>query len=163
MEHGGERDGGFTLIELMMVVLIIAILLAMAIPTYVGARDRANDRATMSNVRTAFGAARVYYTDKLAYTADPVAMRQVEPAIVWTNTPLDGAEPAASVYIETQDVPSAKQSVIVVGRSKTGKCYFLRDVMEGGTTGTYFDIDVSAGTTCTPPPATATVWTNHWS
>src|SRR5829696_589473 len=43
----GSRSGqaGFTLIELMVVVLIIAILIAIAIPTFLGARSRAQDRA----------------------------------------------------------------------------------------------------------------------
>jgi type IV pilus assembly protein PilA len=42
----GRRSGeaGFTLIELMVVVLIIAILIAIAIPTFLGARSRAQDR-----------------------------------------------------------------------------------------------------------------------
>ena len=44
-----EDDEGFTLIELMVVVLIIAILIAIAIPTFLGARQRAQDRAAQSN------------------------------------------------------------------------------------------------------------------
>ena len=48
-----SSDDGFTLIELMVVVLIIAILLAIAVPTYLGARSRANDRAVQSNLRNA--------------------------------------------------------------------------------------------------------------
>ena len=57
--HAANRDekseAGFTLIELMMVVLIIAILIAVMIPTFVGANKRAQDRAMQSGVRNAFG------------------------------------------------------------------------------------------------------------
>ena len=49
----GEREGGFTLIELMVVVLIIAILIAIAIPTFLGARTRAQNRAVQANLRNA--------------------------------------------------------------------------------------------------------------
>ena len=49
----GEREGGFTLIELMVVVLIIAILIAIAIPTFLGARTRAQDRAAQASLRNA--------------------------------------------------------------------------------------------------------------
>ena len=47
----GEREGGFTLIELMVVVLIIAILIA--IPTFLGARTRAQNRAAQASLRNA--------------------------------------------------------------------------------------------------------------
>ena len=48
---GFERDDGFTLIELMVVVLIIAILIAIAIPTFLGAQNRARDRGAQSDLR----------------------------------------------------------------------------------------------------------------
>ena len=56
-------DKGFTLIELMVVVLIIAILIAIAIPTFLGARERAQDRGAQSNLRNALTAAKVLYAD----------------------------------------------------------------------------------------------------
>ncbi len=47
------EDAGFTLIELMVVLLILAILLAIAIPTFLGVTGGANDRAAQSNLNTA--------------------------------------------------------------------------------------------------------------
>ena len=63
----GEREGGFTLIELMVVVLIIAILIAIAIPTFLGARTRAQNRAAQASLRNALVAAKSIYTDTQSY------------------------------------------------------------------------------------------------
>lgn len=47
-----ERDqGGFTLVELMMVVLIIGALIAIVVPIYVDSRTKAQRRACYSNER----------------------------------------------------------------------------------------------------------------
>ena len=58
--ENGE-DAGFTLIELMVVLLILAILLAIAIPTFLGVTKSANDRAAQSNINTAFTNAKALY------------------------------------------------------------------------------------------------------
>ena len=54
-------DAGFTLIELMVVLLILAILLAIAIPTFLGVTKSANDRAAQSNLNTAVTNAKSLY------------------------------------------------------------------------------------------------------
>ena len=79
-----QSEEGFTLIELMVVVLIIAILLAIAIPTFLGARSKAQDRAAQSNLRNAFTADKTYYVDNQAYAANAVAASQlalIEPSL----------------------------------------------------------------------------------
>src|ERR1051325_2815741 len=79
-----EDEEGFTLIELMVVVLIIAILLAIAIPTFLGARNRANDRAAQSSLRNALTSAKTLFTDNQDYSAAPVAaLGGVEPSLTF--------------------------------------------------------------------------------
>jgi type IV pilus assembly protein PilA len=56
-------EDGFTLIELMVVVLIIAILIGIAIPTFLGAQNRAKDRSAQSDLRNSLTAAKTLATD----------------------------------------------------------------------------------------------------
>lgn len=56
-----KKEAGFTLIELMVVVLIIAILVAIAVPVFSSARESAWRRTCQSNLRTIDGAVQTYY------------------------------------------------------------------------------------------------------
>src|SRR5437588_11544310 len=78
-------EEGFTLIELMVVVLIIAILIAIAIPTFLGARQRAQDRAAQSNARNGLTAEKTVYTDSQTYSTDTTTagLKGVESSLDW--------------------------------------------------------------------------------
>jgi len=62
-----RKDGGFTLVELLVVVIIVGILAAVAIPMYRGASDRAKASEAVAALGTVRSSLRVYYAEHAAY------------------------------------------------------------------------------------------------
>jgi len=151
-----RRDGeeGFTLIELMVVVLIIAILIAIAIPTFLGARNRANDRAAQSSLRNALTAAKTSFTDTGDYSGATAAnLQTIEPSLTFVTT--------ASTDFKTVSVPapvSPYGNFWAVVLSKSGTCFGIED-KSGTGGGTYYATAVASCTaTAADPGFNATSW-----
>jgi type IV pilus assembly protein PilA len=115
-----QDDKGFTLIELMVVVLIIAILIAIAIPTFLGLRERAQDRAAQAELRDGLTAAKAFYTDDETFTGfTPGAAgtaEAVEPSLTWGAA---GSETTIGIY-----VLDAGESVVLTRQSESDNGWF---------------------------------------
>jgi type IV pilus assembly protein PilA len=82
------RDEGLTLIELLVVPIIIGVLLAIAIPSYLGFQKKAQQTAAASDVREAISDAEAYYSDNNTYATVSIANLQTYDSglIAYTST-----------------------------------------------------------------------------
>jgi type IV pilus assembly protein PilA len=116
-----QDDKGFTLIELMVVVLIIAILIAIAIPTFLGLRQRAQDRAAQSELRNGLTAAKAFYTDGETYVGFTAAVgEETEPSLNWAT---GGAASENTVHI----VVVNSQELVLKTTSESAQDFCIAD------------------------------------
>jgi type IV pilus assembly protein PilA len=74
---------GFTLVELLVVILIVAILAAIAIPAFLNQRGKAYDAAAKWNIKTAQSAEEIYSTDNNgAHATDTLSATDTGPLAV---------------------------------------------------------------------------------
>ena len=67
-----NNNKGFTLAELLIVVAIIAVLVAIAIPVFTTQLERSRDAVTVANIRSAYAQAQVAYLVQASDTANHV-------------------------------------------------------------------------------------------
>src|SRR5437588_7274225 len=128
-------EKGFTLIELIVVDLIIAILIAITIPTFLGARQRAQDKQAQSNIRNALTTEKTYYVDNQAYTSTAANLTALEPGLDLSqaNAATRGVLPTL-VKVGTDTAGG----VCLESDSKSGSKFYLVDITAGTQAGTWY-------------------------
>ena len=158
LEGEDGLEGGFTLIELMVVLLIIAILLAIAIPTFLGVTGSAKDRSAQSTDTNALTNLIAFYQNAQTWDADTgntvasnelatvanqvtsdesLALAQQEPAFTWqgggTAAKCTTAAAGHCVSVAVSDAASSNdgQAVVLASMSASGTCWFVANLQYG--------------------------------
>jgi len=132
-------EAGFTLIELMVVLLIIAILLAIAIPTFLGVTNTAGDRAAQSNLTNALTEAKALYQVTQAYSTvsggggvySAASFTAQAPEFSWTTGNCATSSASNCISFAVADVSTsgdAQGVVLAAWSSKTNTCWYAVDL-----------------------------------
>jgi len=129
---------GFTLIELLIVVAIVGIIAAIAIPNLLNAVDRAKQKRSMADMRTIGTALEAYATDQNFYPISPT-QGSIQPPVAAALQP---------TYTQAVPLTDGWNRPLNYGTAGDGTAYTLRsygkDGNKNGTAGptTDFDCDI---------------------
>ena len=151
-----DRQGGFSLIELMTVMMIIGLLIAVMLPNFLKARVPAQDRQAQTLLRTGVTAARTVAT---ADTALPTAtaLATIEPAMVFLDDATVAEAKTHSVSVDTGTSGSSAY-LIMASHSSSGRCFAVLERTDSATT--YQRIDTTDCRAGTFDPSVG--WTTAW-
>jgi type IV pilus assembly protein PilA len=120
-EHAAGDEAGFTLVELLMVVAIIGILLAIAVPTFLGTRRGADDRAAQTLVRNLLVSARSASVEGGATNAE---IQADEPSLHVLPGDTEGQARGSEVSVRT-GTNGGHHFVILASRAVSGTCFAI--------------------------------------
>ena len=135
-KHSGHSNKGFALIELLVVVAVIMIIAAIAIPNLLRSKIAANEASAVATLRTLNTASVSYSTNYGGYAPNLASLGPVTGGAAPTSTTADlvdnelGADPATKAgYTFTYTLTSGKYTInanpVTVG--VTGQRYFFTD------------------------------------
>jgi type IV pilus assembly protein PilA len=115
-------ESGFTLVELLVVMLILGLLAAIAIPAFFNQRNKAKDADAKSAARTAATAMETYATDNNgAYTgATPAKLQAIEPTLNDVGANLTIPAVAADSYTVQVKSSAPSGNLFQISRNSSG-------------------------------------------
>jgi prepilin-type N-terminal cleavage/methylation domain-containing protein len=98
MKIGASNKSGFTLVEIMIVVAIIGLLAAIAIPNFVKARTTSQQNACINNLRQYDGAVQQWALENKKASSDNYTLNSIQPYIKLDSTQNLPSCPAGGSY-----------------------------------------------------------------
>jgi type IV pilus assembly protein PilA len=162
LKHLKERrqsEEGFTLIELMVVVLIMGILMAIAIPTFLATQGSAHDASAKSNATNALTNEKAYFESNQVFLDAPSATNgdTLDSNLPWGTVANDVVAMAGNnttPFAEVTAPTTTSQTVLIEALSKSGSCFYIYD-NESGATPILGYGETSGGCSATPVVPTA--------